>query len=150
MRDVRCALSSKDRGLAYASCRTVQIPRLAALARDDNLDGGFMAQGGGGGLMVSVSGIRGRVGDALTPEVVARYASAFGAWCLAQGGSRAIVVGRDSRVSGPMFHRIVVGTLQLGGCDVIDIGLTTTPGAQMTVEHHHAAGAVMLSASHNP
>jgi phosphomannomutase len=109
-----------------------------------------MAQGGGGGLMVSVSGIRGRVGDALTPEVVARYASAFGAWCLAQGGSRAIVVGRDSRVSGPMFHRIVVGTLQLVGCDVIDIGLTTTPGAQMTVEHHHAAGAVMLSASHNP
>src|SRR6478672_13922535 len=104
----------------------------AVLARDDgttqNLDGGFMAQGGSGGLMVSVSGIRGRVGDALTPEVVARYASAFGAWCLAQGGSRQIVVGRDSRVSGPMFHRIVVGTLQLMGCDVIDIGLTTTPG----------------------
>ncbi|HEX7980020.1 MAG TPA: phosphoglucosamine mutase [Gemmatimonadaceae bacterium] len=108
-----------------------------------------MAQGAGG-LMVSVSGIRGRVGDALTPEVVARYASAFGAWCLAQGGSRQIVVGRDSRVSGPMFHRIVVGTLQLVGCDVIDIGLTTTPGAQLAVEHHHAAGAVMLSASHNP
>jgi phosphomannomutase len=108
-----------------------------------------MAQGGGG-LMVSVSGIRGRVGDALTPEVVARYASAFGAWCLAQGGSRRIVVGRDSRVSGPMFHRIVVGTLQLVGCDVIDIGLTTTPGCQLAVEHHHAAGGVMLSASHNP
>jgi phosphomannomutase len=108
-----------------------------------------MAQGGGG-LMVSVSGIRGRVGDALTPEVVARYASAFGAWCLAQGGSRQIVVGRDSRVSGPMFQRIVVGTLQLMGCDVIDIGLTTTPGCQLAVEHHHAAGAVMLSASHNP
>ena len=108
-----------------------------------------MAQGGGG-LMVSVSGIRGRVGDALTPEVVARYASAFGAWCLAQGGSRKIVVGRDSRVSGPMFHRIVVGTLQLVGCDVIDIGLTTTPGCQLAVEHHHAAGGVMLSASHNP
>ena len=68
-----------------------------------------MAQGG---LMVSVSGIRGRVGDALTPDVVARYAAAFGAWSLAQGASRRIVVGRDSRVSGPMVHRIVVGTLQ--------------------------------------
>src|SRR5947208_16053375 len=108
-----------------------------------------MAQGGGG-LVVSVSGIRGGVGDALTPEVVARYASAFGAWCLAQGGSRQIVVGRDSRVSGPMFQRIVVGTLQLIGCDVIDIGLTTTPGCQMAVEFHHAAGGLMLSASHNP
>jgi len=106
-----------------------------------------MAQGG---LMVSVSGIRGRVGEALTPDVVARYAAAFGAWSLSRGGSTKVVVGRDSRVSGPMFHRIVVGTLQLVGCDVIDIGLTTTPGCQLAVEHHHAAGGVMLSASHNP
>src|SRR6478672_10846114 len=107
-----------------------------------------MAQGGTAGLMVSVSGIRGRVGEALTPEVVARYAAAFGAWSIARGPSRQIVVGRDSRVSGPMFHRIVVGTLQLVGCDVIDIGLTTTPGCQLAVEHHHAAGGLMLSASH--
>jgi phosphomannomutase len=109
-----------------------------------------MAQGGTAGLMVSVSGIRGRVGEGLTPEVVARYAAAFGAWSIARGTSRQIVVGRDSRVSGPMFHRIVVGTLQLAGCDVIDIGLTTTPGCQLAVEHHHAAGGLMLSASHNP
>ncbi|MDQ2665229.1 MAG: phosphoglucosamine mutase [Gemmatimonadota bacterium] len=110
-----------------------------------------MSQGGGiEGLMVGVSGIRGRVGAALTPEVVARYAAAFGAWSIANNPSRAIVVGRDSRVSGPMFHRIVVGTLQLVGCDVIDIGLTTTPGCQLAVEFHHAAGGLMLSASHNP
>jgi phosphomannomutase len=114
--------------------------------------GGNEGTGGGtSGLMVSVSGIRGRVGDALTPEVVARYAAAFGAWSIAQpGASRKIIVGRDSRVSGPMFHRIVVGTLQLVGADVIDIGLTTTPGCQLAVEHHHAAGGLMLSASHNP
>src|SRR3954468_6577261 len=109
-----------------------------------------MAQAGTAGLMVSVSGIRGRVGDALTPEVVARYAAAVGAWSMGRGGSRRVVVGRDSRVSGPMFHRIVVGTLQLVGCDVVDIGLTTTPGCQLSVEHHHAAGGLMLSASHNP
>ena len=107
---------------------------------------------GASGLMVSVSGIRGRVGEALTPEVVARYAAAFGAWSIRAAGprSKSIVVGRDSRVSGPMFHRIVVGTLQLAGCDVIDIGLTTTPGCQLAVEYHHAAGGLMLSASHNP
>ena len=109
------------------------------------------AGGGEGGLMVSVSGIRGRVGEALTPEIVARYAAAFGAWSIAQkGASRKIILGRDSRVSGPMFHRIVTGTLQLVGCDVVDIGLTTTPGCQLAVEHHHAAGGLMLSASHNP
>jgi phosphomannomutase len=102
------------------------------------------------GLMVSVSGIRGRVGEALTPEVVARYAAGFGAWASSKGESRKIVVGRDSRVSGPMFHRAVLSALQSVGCDVIDIGLTTTPTCQLAVEHHHAAGGLMISASHNP
>src|SRR5262249_62132802 len=93
------------------------------------------------GLMVSVSGIRGRGGEALTPDVGARYAAAFGAWSAAKsrsgGGKRArIVVGRDSRVSGPMFHRVVLGALQSVGCDIIDIGLTTTPTCQLAVEHH--------------
>lgn len=107
---------------------------------------------GNDGLMVSVSGIRGRVGEALTPEVVARYAAAFGAWSAARGGgpSNAIVVGRDSRVSGPMFHRVVLSALQSVGCRVIDIGLTTTPTCQLAVEDHHAAGGLMISASHNP
>ena len=102
------------------------------------------------GLMVSVSGIRGRVGAGLTPLVVATYAAAFGAWARGDGRSESVVVGRDSRVSGPLFHRIVVGTLQSVGCRVIDIGLTTTPTCQLAVEHHHAAGGLMLSASHNP
>src|SRR5580765_3461065 len=101
-------------------------------------------------LMVSVSGIRGRVGTTLTPEIVATYAGGFGAWSAARGKSRAIVVGRDSRVSGPMFHRVVVAALQSVGCTVIDIGLTTTPTCQLAVEHHHAAGGLMISASHNP
>ena len=61
-----------------------------------------------------------------------------------------VVVGRDSRVSGPMFHRVVLSALQSVGCDVIDIGLTTTPTCQLAVEHHHAAGGLMISASHNP
>src|SRR5579862_1071622 len=101
-------------------------------------------------LMVSVSGIRGRVGFTLTPEIVATYAAGFGAWSADRGKSRAIVVGRDSRVSGPMFHRAVVSALQSVGCTIIDIGLTTTPTCQLAVEHHHAAGGLMISASHNP
>jgi phosphomannomutase len=102
------------------------------------------------GLMVSVSGIRGRVGEALTPEVVARYAAGFGAWASSRGESNKIVVGRDSRVSGPMFHRAVLSALQSVGCDVIDVGLTTTPTCQLAVEYHEAAGGLMISASHNP
>jgi phosphomannomutase len=49
-----------------------------------------------------------------------------------------------------MFHRVVLSALQSVGCDVIDIGLTTTPTCQLAVEHHHAAGGLMISASHNP
>src|SRR3954451_6580105 len=103
------------------------------------------------GLMVSVSGIRGRVGEALTPEVVARYAAGFGAWSKKRPHSDGrIVVGRDSRVSGPMFHRVVLSALQSVGCSIIDIGLTTTPTCQLAVESPHAAGGLMISASHNP
>jgi len=102
------------------------------------------------GLMIGVSGIRGRVGEALTPEVVARYAAGFGAWASRRGHSKRVVVGRDSRVSGPLFHRVVISALQSVGCDIIDIGLTTTPTCQLAVEHHHAAGGLMISASHNP
>jgi phosphomannomutase len=100
--------------------------------------------------MVSVSGVRGVVGDTLTPDLVARFAAAFGMWARQRSASRSIVVGRDSRVSGPLYHRIVVGTLQAVGCHVIDVGLAPTPTVQLAVEHHHAAGGLAITASHNP
>ena len=103
------------------------------------------------GLMVGVSGIRGRVGEALTPEVVARYAAAFGAWASRtrrledRSWSGATVACPDR-----CFIASSSSALQSVGCDVIDIGLTTTPTCQLAVEHHHAAGGLMISASHNP
>ena len=102
------------------------------------------------GLMVGVSGVRGRVGFALTPEIVCQYAAAFGAFSLGRSASRVIVVGRDSRVSGPMFHRAVVSALQSVGADVLDIGMAPTPTVQLAVEYHHAAGGLAITASHNP
>jgi len=102
------------------------------------------------GLMVSVSGIRGRVGEALTPAVVDRYAAGFGAWSLARSTSREIVVARDSRVSGPMFHRVVVAALQSVGATVVDLDMAPTPTVQMAVEDRNAAGGLAITASHNP
>ncbi|MEP6906277.1 MAG: phosphoglucosamine mutase, partial [Gemmatimonadales bacterium] len=61
-----------------------------------------------------------------------------------------IVVGRDSRVSGPMFHRVVLSALQSVGCNVMDVGMAPTPTIQLAVEHHHAAGGLAITASHNP
>src|SRR5215210_5891488 len=103
------------------------------------------------GLMVSVSGVRGRVGEALTPEIIAQFAAGFGAWALARAGGKAqIVVGRDSRVSGPMFQQVVHAALQSVGCNVLDIGMVPTPTVQLAVEYHHAAGGLAITASHNP
>jgi phosphomannomutase len=100
--------------------------------------------------MESVSGVRGRVGEALTPEVVARYALAFGVWSIGRSKSRVIVLGRDTRVSGPIFHRIVSASLEAAGAHVIDIGVAPTPTVQLAVEHFHAAGGLAVTASHNP
>jgi phosphomannomutase len=101
-------------------------------------------------LMVSVSGVRGRVGDGLTPEIITRFAAGFGAWARGRGESRTVVVGRDSRVSGPMFHRATIAALQSVGCDVLDVGLAPTPTIQLAVEEAHAAGGLAITASHNP
>jgi len=103
------------------------------------------------GLMVSVSGVRGRVGEALTPEVVGKFAAGFGHWALARKpDSRTIVLGRDSRVSGPMFRHAVIAALESVGVTIIDIGIVPTPTIQLAVEHHHAAGGLGITASHNP
>lgn len=101
--------------------------------------------------MVSVSGIRGKVGEALTPEIVTKFAAGFAAWAIARDGAgKTIVLGRDSRVSGPMFHRAVLAGLQSVGAHVIDVGIVPTPTVQLAVEHHHAAGGLAITASHNP
>ena len=103
------------------------------------------------GLMVSVSGVRGRVGEALTPEIIAKFAAGFGAWAKKRAKGKArIVVGRDSRVSGPMFQPVVISALQSVGCDVILVDMAPTPTIQLAVEHHHAAGGLAITASHNP
>src|SRR6266699_687466 len=107
-------------------------------------------------LMVSVSGVRGLVGTDLTPEIVARWAAAFGTWARdgRPSGRRAVrpsvVVGRDARTSGPMFAQAATAGLNSIGCDVIDVGLVATPTVQLAVEHHRAAGGIILTASHNP
>jgi phosphomannomutase len=101
-------------------------------------------------LMVSVSGVRGRVGEGLTPEVVAHFAAAFGAYVLQGRPGQPVVLGRDSRVSGPMFSRAVVAALQSVGAEVVDVGIAPTPSVQLAVEDLGAAGGLAVTASHNP
>ena len=100
-------------------------------------------------LMISVSGMRGHVGTDLTPELVTRHAAALGSWARSQG-KPLVVLGRDSRTSGPMFAHAATAGLMSVGVDVIDLGIVPTPTVQMAVEEHHAGAGLILTASHNP
>ena len=97
-------------------------------------------------LMVSISGIRGIIGDGLDPEVLVRYTSAYADFC----GKGKIVVGSDGRITGEMIKNIVIGTLLAKGNDVIDIGICPTPTVLYNVKKMKAVGGIQLSASHNP
>lgn len=102
-------------------------------------------------LMVSVSGVRGRVGEALTPEVVSRFAAAYGAWLRAEEGRPVrVVLGRDSRTSGPMLARAAAAGLMSVGADVVGIGIAPTPTTLYAIRGENADGAVVVTASHNP
>ena len=105
-------------------------------------------------LITSISGIRGIFGRGLDPDVLVRYASAFGRWCRQRArrgdGEPVVVVGRDARVTGPLCSDIVSATLRSTGCDVVEVGLATTPTVEVAVLAEAAAGGIVLSASHNP
>ena len=106
-------------------------------------------------LIKSISGIRGtiggRSGDALTPLDIVRFTSSYARFISSNGlDSNVIVVGRDARISGEMLLNIVSGTLIGCGFDVLDIGLSTTPTVEVTVQKESAAGGIILTASHNP
>jgi phosphomannomutase len=101
-------------------------------------------------LVVSVSGIRGRVGIDLNPQVVAGFAAAFGTYVREQGWGDHVAIGRDSRLSGPAFVRAATAGLQAVGCRVSDLGLVPTPTALLEIQHQRLAGGIVVTASHNP
>ena len=107
-------------------------------------------------LIKSISGIRGTIGgpagEGLTPIDVVKFTSAFATFLQRQNGGRRLrlAVGRDARISGAMVDRLVVGTLQGMGIDVLETGLSTTPTTEMTVIDAHCDGGIIITASHNP
>ena len=107
-------------------------------------------------LIKSISGIRGTVGgrpgDNLTPLDIVKFVSAYATWLKTGAGkTRAkIVLGRDARISGEMYAKLVEATLSGLGHDVVNIGLATTPTTEIAVTAEQADGGIILTASHNP
>ena len=98
-------------------------------------------------LMVSVSGVRGTVGGTLTPLVACQFGSAFGTML---GAGKTVVIGRDTRPSGPMIQSALAAGLMACGVNVVDLGVASTPGIALMVTRTKADGGVILTASHNP
>src|SRR5262245_33545649 len=96
--------------------------------------------------ILSISGLRGVVGDGLDPEYVTRFAAALGT--MFDGG--AVVLSRDGRSTGEMLKHAVLSGLLATGCHVIDLGIASTPTCGVLVTHLGAAGGLQLTASHNP
>jgi phosphomannomutase len=98
-------------------------------------------------LIVSVSGIRGIVGESLTPDIALAFAQALGSHC-PEGSTLAL--SRDNRPSGVMLGAAAAAGLLSAGCGVLDLGVTPTPTVGVTIRDRQLAGGLQISASHNP
>jgi phosphomannomutase len=107
-----------------------------------------------GELIITVSGLRGIVGENLTPEVAATYGRAFGEFLhnrfSESGRLKSICLGRDSRPSGQSLAAAVASGLTSAGINIIDLGIVTTPTVGIMVKHLGCVGGVIITASHNP
>jgi phosphomannomutase len=97
-------------------------------------------------LKISISGVRGVIGESLTPTLLTRFAQAFGTYV----GSGTIVIGRDTRTSGEMVRQAVIAGLLSSGCRAIDLDICPVPTLQLMVRERRAQGGIEITASHNP
>jgi phosphomannomutase len=97
-------------------------------------------------LKIGIAGVRGVVGQTLTPDLVVRFAEAFGSYL--DGGR--VLVCRDPRPSGPMLQAAVTAGLLAVGCEATDLGVCPTPSLQLAVRRLGARGGVSITGGHNP
>lgn len=104
-------------------------------------------------LILGVSGLRGIVGESLTPELARRYAAAFGEWLWkdrVEGDAMIVSVGRDGRRGGVEVEEAAIEGLLLSGCDVVRMGVATTPSVGVAVSGPCCEAGLVITASHNP
>ena len=105
-------------------------------------------------LIISISGMRGIIGENLTSAIAADYGCAFGTFLKRSAGHSdnklKVCIGRDSRVSGPMILSAVASGLCSAGIDVVDLGIVPTPSVGVMIRQLDCAGGVVITASHNP
>ena len=101
--------------------------------------------------LFGTDGIRGIAGEyPLDRKTAYAVGSALGKWVLRSEQERSVVVGMDTRESGPWLASEVAGGLARQGVSVQFAGITTTPGVAYLAKTGTFAAGVMISASHNP
>lgn len=93
--------------------------------------------------------IRGIAGKDMTEDSVVQIGKGVGTF-LKQNGRSKSVVGRDCRITSSLYSEKVIEGLLSTGCDVIDIGVCTTPVLYYSIKHLSLEGGIMVTASHNP
>lgn len=102
------------------------------------------------GKYFGTDGVRGVANQELTPEL-AYQIGRCGGYVLTQHAEKPVVlIGRDTRVSGPMLEAALVAGLLSIGADVVRLGVISTPGVAYLTRTLGADVGVMISASHNP
>jgi phosphomannomutase len=101
-------------------------------------------------LMLTISGIRGIIGESLTPEVICKYVCGFAGLQLTKNLGKSIILGYDTRPAVSWIKECTIGALMACGIEVTDIGVVPTPTVQLMVQQFNAAGGIVITASHNP
>ncbi|MBU0592095.1 phosphoglucosamine mutase [Candidatus Micrarchaeota archaeon] len=91
------------------------------------------------------NGVRGRFNE-LTPELALKIARATGTYF----NKGKMLVARDCRLTGEVLKNSVIAGLASVGCNVIDLGIISSPTAELMVKKLGAAGCIIITASHNP
>ncbi|MFM7552236.1 MAG: phosphoglucosamine mutase, partial [Actinomycetota bacterium] len=92
-------------------------------------------------------GIRGTANERLSAELALRVGRAA---ALRIGGAPTILIGRDTRRSGPMLEDALAAGIAAAGGRAVRLGVVPTPAVAWAVREHGAAGGIVVSASHNP
>ncbi len=101
--------------------------------------------------LFGTDGIRGVAGEPpLDPKTAQAVGAALGRWVIESGDTRQVVIGMDTRESGPWLAAEVAAGLARHGVKVQFAGVTTTPGVAYLAKNGPFAAGVMISASHNP
>jgi len=104
-------------------------------------------------LMISVSGVRGVIGQTMTPTLAMEFGQAFGHFLrqtVPSDKPLRVAIGRDTRPSGPMVLSALTAGLLSVGVNVVDVGIATTPSVALMGRFLGTAASIVITASHNP